>query len=254
MKWAAVPLLGLLLGGQGCTAAGRWLRRRGLDLLDCVKLSAGVGYGLTADARLTDWFAPGLGFAAHIWSAGWEDREVHGVWEEWTIVNTPRAVWEANVGDFEESRTEPGYDPSQRVARLALASVFLANERWIRVPATREVRIELYSLFNFANVPPYLRLADPRASLLRAGETASIHEKPFFDQGWIEAGVVAGFVGLRAGVNPFQAVDFVLGLFGLDPAGDDRDVLPPAPEPVLRNAAPQRRPPRRPNSRKRRTK
>ncbi|GEM_PF-2712881 len=243
MNRAILGLLALSLAFlPGCGAVGAWFRRRGLDLLDCVKANVGVGLGLEADARLTDWFAPGLGFAARTWNFGWEDRNLYGSWEEWNVVNTPRAVWEANVGDIEESTTEPGYDPRWSVARLAMASVFLANERWIRKPGTGVVRIELYSLFNFAPIPTFIRAADPRRSMIRSGETAVINRKSIWDQGWIELGVTPVFLHVRAGLNPFQMVDFLFGMVGLDPAGDDRDRIPSAPPlPVLEESPSQRK-------------
>ncbi|MFQ5504670.1 MAG: hypothetical protein ACE5F1_07740 [Planctomycetota bacterium] len=201
-----------------------YLRFRGLDLADCFKFNIGAGLGLAVDMRATDYFAPGLGYLSYTANVGWDDRDTHGTWKEVVVVNTPRAVWEV-IGSVEEERLSSETMPSERIARLALASVFLANERWIRRDETGQVTVELYSLFNFAPVSSFLRAADPGGYLVHEGETAELKEKEFWDTGWFEIGATAGFVHLRAGVNPLQMIDFACGLLGLDPAKDDRVLL-----------------------------
>lgn len=215
-------LLPVLLAS--CGSVGEYFRHRGLDLMDCVKLNVGVGIGIAVDLRATDWFAPGLGYMSYTTNFGWDDRRLHGVWEECVSINTPRAVVEAAIGS-DDDRVSPDYDASLAIGRLALASVFLANERWLRNPTTKEVTVDYYSLFNFAPVATFIR-TDPGRFFLKEGERAFVRSKPIWDQGWFEAGATVLFLHARAGVNAFQAVDFLAGIFGLDPAGDDRRLVP----------------------------
>jgi hypothetical protein len=221
-----VPVLAL---AASCGSVADWLTFRALDLADCGKINTGYGLGIAIDGRLTDWLAPGLGYISYTTNFGWDDRIVAGIWEECIVINTPKAVFEAVLGSSDD-HAAPDYDSTWSVGRLALASVFLSHERWIRHPKRPEVTVDLYSLFNFGPVSDYLREADPQRYFLREGETVVWRRKPFFDQGWIELGVTAVFLHARAGVNVFQSVDFVLGLVGLDPAGDDRRKLPRLPQ------------------------
>lgn len=214
-----------LLACTSCSAVGDYLSWRALDLVDTFKLSAGVGPGIAVDLRATDWFAPGLGYMSYTTNVGWDDREIFGVWDECVVINTPRAVVEAAIGSQDE-RTSPDYDPQQRIGRLALASVFLANERWLRNPSNGDVTVDYYSLFNFAPIASFLRQADPGRFFVKDGENVIVRSKSVWDQGWFEVGATVLVLHARAGVNLFQALDFVAGVFGLDPAGDDRRVVP----------------------------
>ena len=68
----ALPLLGL-----GCSAVGGYLRDRGADAADVLKLQGSVGLGLAADAKLGDALHLGLGYA-DVRKVGFSGRE--GVW------------------------------------------------------------------------------------------------------------------------------------------------------------------------------
>ncbi len=51
----------------------------------------------------------------------------------------------------------------------------------------------------------------------------------------VKAGVNAGLVGARAGVSPGELLDFVLGWFGIDIAGDDKKPESRSQEPEVRS-------------------
>ena len=191
------------------------------DFFDCFKVSVGYGLGLTLDVKATDWFAPGLGYMSYSRVFGWDSRDLYGVWDEWVVINTPRGVFEANFGqdDYSKSIYEGGDE--QRVVRVALASIFLANERWTRDSSTQSAQIELYSLFNFSGIPEYIRLLDPRERFLRKGEVAEIRNKTFWEKGFVEVGATFVFVHCRFGLNLFELVDFLVGIGGGDLAQDD---------------------------------
>lgn len=213
------------LASTGCQAFDRYLHFRFLDVADCAKANVGFGLGLAVDARVTDYFAPGLGFISYTKNFGWDDRHTHGTWEECVVIATPRAVWETAGGTEEDRETEDetmGY----RLFRLATSSVFLANERWTRRDDD-QVTVEYYSLFNFSPVSSFTRAAGPKAYFLRKGEVATVREKGFWNSGWFEVGATAGFFQARVGVNVFQVVDLLAGVFGFDPAGDDRVLFIP---------------------------
>jgi hypothetical protein len=198
-------------------------KNRVFDFFDCFKVNAGYGLGLTLDFKVTDWLAPGLGYMSYSKVWGWENRERSGYWEEWVVINTPRGVWELSLGANENREGfEAGISSNEnKVARLALASVFLANERWLRDPGSQKVVIELYSLFNFAGISNFIRVIDPREKFLGIGEFAEIKEKKTIRKGFFEVGATVGVFHGRFGVNPFEIFDFLLGFVGIDFPEDD---------------------------------
>jgi len=219
----AARLAALLIASvlaTGCQAFDRYLHLRWLDAVDCAKANIGFGLGLAVDARVTDYFAPGLGFISYTRNYGWDDRYTFGTWEECVVIATPREVWEA-VGGSEEERETEGVSLGLRLFRLATASVFLANERWLR-REDGQPTVEYYSLFNFSPTSVFTRATGPKAYFLKEGEVETLRYKGFWDAGWLEVGATVGIFHGRLGVNLFQIVDFAAGLIGLDPAGDDR--------------------------------
>lgn len=234
-KFYSLVLLALLL--PSCGSLSRYLEYRGMDFLDCVKANVGAGLGFAIDLKATEYFAPGLGYMSFTGNFGWDDRYVNGVWQEAVVVNTPRAVWEV-VGSDEEERATSDVRPENRLVRLSLASLLLANERWIRMRKMDRVDVQYFSLLNFSAVPSFLRVADPSRIFLLEGEVPRQRNKSFWQKGWLEVGATVLFFHARTGVNPFEMIDFVAGIFGLDPAGDDRVVLSqhPASQPSTKKA------------------
>jgi hypothetical protein len=217
---ASTLLLGLGLLSS-CAGALRYLGRRGMDAADCVKLNVGTGFGLTADVRVTDWFSPGLGVRSYALCVGYEDREIHGLWEEYLVINTPRAVWELSYGGPDASE-EPELDDESRVLQLFLSSMLLANERWIRPPSGSPVLVEYASLLNIGQVGEQMRASGPANWMLEEGERPFTRHKSAWRKGFVEFGLMLLVVEARAGINPLEFLDFVAGVVGLDPAGDDR--------------------------------
>jgi len=206
-----------------CRGIGKYGVSRILDLGDCVKGNLGYGVGLTLEVKATDWFAPGLGYMSYQKVFGWDNRYRFGKWEEWVVINTPRSVWESSfLFDSDTNGLESTYQSeSTSIVKLALASVFLANERWVREPLTKKVSIELYSLFNFSELSKYWRIIEPSNTMLKNGEIAEIKEKTIWEKGFLEIGATIGLVHFRVGLNPFESIDFFCGLLGIDLAGDD---------------------------------
>jgi hypothetical protein len=61
--------------GIGCANPGAYWTDRGLDFVDCFKVSGGIGMGLDVHARVTDYFSMGFGFADTV-NAGFNGRRV----------------------------------------------------------------------------------------------------------------------------------------------------------------------------------
>lgn len=195
-----------------------WLGDRGYDLADCVRTSVGGGLGLAVDAHLSDFLSPGVGVASYVRCYGWFDREIHGGWTESYVINTPRLAYEALADEYAQSSAEQ-LDREAVIARLALSSLNLPNERWIRRGGV--VRVEHFALFNFADAGERQRawwLAD---LLVEPRDVVMTPVKSMWQRGWVEVGVTAAVLHGRAGFNPLEFVDLLAGLIGFDPAGDD---------------------------------
>lgn len=205
----------LLVACCGC----RWLGDRGYDFADCVRGVVGGGLGLAVDAQVTDFVSPGIGVASYTLNYGWFDREIRGAWVESDVINTPRLAYEAFSEEYAQMSAEH-FDDESVVARLALSSLNLPNERWIRRGGV--VRVEHFALFNFFGVGERQRawwLAD---LLVEPDSVVMTPVKSTWQRGWIEVGATAVILHARVGFNPFEVVDLLAGFVGLDPAGDDR--------------------------------
>ncbi len=222
-----VRLLGILLllvpFEVGCASLGRYFGARAMDLADCVKGNVGLGVGLTVDAKVTDYISPGLGIVSYTANFGYEDRDVYGVWLENIVINTPRFAYEAVFREYEETPPDEGLQGSTIASQLALRSLLLPNERWIR--KDDELTVRYYTLFNISGLGRDYRATALTGLLARRGETPKTPERTMWQKGSIEAGATLGVVEARAGFNPFEFLDFLAGIFGLDPAQDD----PPPP-------------------------
>ena len=213
----------LLVATVGCAPIGGYLGARAMDLADCVKGNVGVGIGLTADVHLTDFMAPGLGIVSYTANAGYDDRNVNGVWLESIVINTPRFAFETVARDYEETPSDENLEGGVLISQLALRSLLLPNERWIR--ENGELTVEYYTLFNIGGLGRDFRATALTGLLQRPGERPKTPEKTIWDEAFFEAGATLGVVEARAGINPLQFLDFLAGIFGFDPADDD----PPPP-------------------------
>ena len=225
-------LLILLPLAVGCVPLQRYIAARGLDLTDCAKGNVGVGIGLTADAKVTDVMAPGIGIVSYTANFGHESRRVNGVWLESIVINTPRFAYEAMARQIDATPADEVLDGTVVVSQLAFRSVLLPNERWIR--KNDDLTVEYYTLFNLAGFGRENRATALAGLLRRPGETPREVEKTAWQASSIEVGATLGVVEARAGFNPMEVLDFLAGLVGFDPAGDD----PPPPVIVVVPTAP----------------
>ncbi|MGA0870950.1 MAG: hypothetical protein ACO3UM_18640 [Planctomycetota bacterium] len=207
--------LGLcLLHAGGCTYGAA----RARDFADCFRVSVGGGLGLTASVQATDWFSPGIGAASRTWNFGYLDRDTHGSWVESCVIQTPRLAYQGLALRLEEQSREQ-MDEDGVLTRLALDSLNLPHERWVRTGG--RVRVEQFALFN------PLRASDDFDSswlggfLVEPGDVVLAPVKDVWQSSFLEVGGTVALIHARVGFSPLQLADFVAGLFGFDPAGDD---------------------------------
>lgn len=187
---AAVLLLAALL--PGCVSAagrrdlGSWLEARGADAMDVVGLRIGVGIGLGAYVRATEWAQLGL---------------------------MRRGPSESSLVGGSGSVREEGF----RVRGVPCA-MFGTIGRWggLWTESSREIMLPAYS--NRGDVIPPIRREIVAGAVSLDGSQD--------DWRWsLGAGVHAVILGLEAEVRPMQVLDFLGGLLGYDPSGDDVPVL-----------------------------
>lgn len=157
------------------------------DLKDCGRLSAGIGLGLSADVKVGDMSHPSLGLCAYTYRIGFENRDISGIWTEgecaFPIVEIENIMGSGDHFFMSYSRDlfAEGHDAT--LSSMHAVGFWLPFER-------HKVSDKL------------------RAS---AFNTATD----------IQAGITLGVISARAGINPLEIADFLLGFVGLDIGGDD---------------------------------
>ncbi|MGA0058093.1 MAG: hypothetical protein ACO4CT_01280 [Planctomycetota bacterium] len=215
IRSVASALLGLaLLQTAGCAYGAA----RARDFADCFRASAGYGLGLTASVQVTDWFSPGVGAASHTWNYGYLDRDVWGAWVESGVIQTPRLAYEGLAIQLSEQSREQ-MDEGGVLTRLALDSLNLPSERWVRTGS--RVRVERYALINLFQADREVDASWLAGFLVEPGDVVLAPVKDVWQSTFVELGGTLVAVHGRIGFSPLQCVDFFAGLFGFDPAGDD---------------------------------
>lgn len=207
-------LVAITIPATGCT----WVEARARDAADCVRGAVGVGPGLAVDARMTDWISPGIGIVTRTTNWGWLDRRVHGTWQESDVINTPRLAYET-IGSELYTTSDPQAGREMSFARLAASSLNLPNERWIQRRGVTSV--EYFSFFNAFGAAEASRARWLADLLVEPGQPVFVPNRTAWQKGFVEVGATVLLVHARAGFNPFELIDFLAGLVGLDPAGDD---------------------------------
>jgi len=178
--------LGVALAASGC-ATGRIQ-----DLQDCGRLSVGLGLGLDATAKVGCILHPSIGVASATTRIGHENRRVSTAWKEQQV------VWP--------------------VSSIVTGQMFNWNGDSFQ-----------------CNSVSYLREMKNKRRPERGGRSSRFHTfwiPAFGEEDWgdpfsfheltdVEVGATALFVSARAGINPLEIVDFILGFVGFDIAKDD---------------------------------
>ena len=178
----------------GCTTVSHYVRDRGLDLMDAIPVSGGVGLGVSAEARVTRFLGVGVGYAV-TWRAGFDEGRFGPLWRE-SEVGVPIVFYERRATRTGAAPPWVGGDPPVREG-----TTLRRMNTWLLHPGGPD-----------AGLPP------PFAS----GDSPWVvpHASPW-DWFHVEVGAVALLAGVRVGVSIPQWLDFLAGIADFDPAGDD---------------------------------
>lgn len=193
----------VLLLASGCA----YLEDRGRDFLDCFQASVDAGVGLGADARVGP-----LGIGSGYWtgySVGLQRKAAAGLWRE-TAMGFPLTQV---VGAIRFSDADMATAIS---SALTMTSSTWVEHRWVQEwlggPSKAPKDLPVLPLARYHLlfvVPDFCYPTEPDR-----------RRESWTDSFWIE-GSVRVFLGVRAGFNPAEFLDFLLGWFGVDIAGDD---------------------------------
>lgn len=229
----------LLLATSACgTNLSHYGQSRALDLMDVIPISFAGGIGLLAQARVTPLCGIGIGYANTI-RVGSDDQRYGPLWHE----------KERGIPIFRYYRIEayedfevrwPGGDPlwwyedrrARAVSYLFLPGYIRDGDFLTPLPSPLDpAETDLWTFRSWlAGWPPYV---------IRVPWNWPPYSR--WNMLNVEAGVVAGPVGVRLGVCPLQVFDFVLGLFRVDLACDDVRIFPVLwPDPDAEPSFPER--------------
>ncbi|MCZ6687975.1 MAG: hypothetical protein O7H41_00020 [Planctomycetota bacterium] len=219
MPGLVLAILFAALATTGCqTTVGNYFANRGRDLSECFMVQAGLGFGLGVDVK-----AAGLvhadalmAFYARHWSVGWvygDPRPTEMFAEEGFPFEGDQGTlfWHRSVSSVGVIRGAHGCF-SILPAVLSWEDSFWL---WNDIDELGEWMAEQGTTYPPGfDVEGYLKdLLMKRRPMHR---WARLH---VFD---VEVGVFIGVVGVRAGFSPGEFLDFILGWFGVDIAGDDQ--------------------------------
>ena len=178
-------MLALLLVGAAATGCAT---ERIADLRDCGRLSVGVGPGLCADVKIGDLTHPSLGLMSTTHRVGHENRDISGFWTECEAA-FPLVVIPNVMGPGPHFFMSYGAD---------------------LVAEGHDGALEKFHRVGFWLPFERRKLDDDELGMSAFNTTTDL-----------QAGITLGVVSARAGVNPLEILDFLLGFAGLDIARDD---------------------------------
>ena len=218
-----LTLIAIITMTTGCqTTVGNYFANRGRDFGDCFLLQAGIGLGIGVDVKAAGLLHAGALFSQYIpgRSIGCVYGDLRPACTETSFVHLPAE------GDFGllvahfSIRSLDGTAGSHLCPAL-LPALFSwegpdGGETWIWGDSEESIEMIAEDIRINAGESYVEKFRRERGPEIRKYRTlARVHA---FD---IEAGVFVGIIGVRAGFSPGQFVDFFLGWFGVDIAGDD---------------------------------
>ena len=219
-------LLALLPLSAGCqTSIDNYFGNRARDLGECFMLQAGLGIGIDVDVKAAGLVHANAGFAAYFlrnslgWVYGMPRPESIGA-PMWTIPS------EGEIGLVVRHDSLRYFNGKERKHRCyAILPGVLSWEQG--APLWREPEETMLrqgeQLRSYLDESQMLAREQAERAMLRK---ARVHA---FD---IEAGVFILIVGARVGFSPGEFLDFLLGWFGVDIAGDDVGLEEPSDTPT----------------------
>ena len=254
-----VPVFLAIFVTTGCqTTVGNYFANRGRDLGECLRLQVGGCLGIGASANAAGVLHLGLAVASvpRTLGMGWDYGDLYAFgWGE------KGRGWDGEadytlafpVGAFTGARgmetlvvageslpaqgalgriVPPFHWQIERAPQRTVSRAYLAHACWMFVPAVFSAvadppRAEPESQDNvddLSDLPYSYRLPQREARFLWSGPTTLVNRRARIHAFDIEASVYAGIVYARAGFSPGELLDFLLGWFGVDIAGDDRSL------------------------------
>jgi hypothetical protein len=185
------------------------------DLKDVGKLSLGTGIGLSVDAQLGALTHPSLGFAQKQGAIGYDGRESDDFFYS-ARVSFPQSIFTARAegAGILEALNSTGWVVSYK--QPSLQKALEEADKFLSRKPPRE----------------FGQIIDGRTygGTQRTGHWLPIPGRtdagPYFTYNALtdfNAGLMVGPFAGRAGVNPLELVDLLLGFVSLDIAGDDPD-------------------------------
>lgn len=180
----------------GCAGVGRYLENRLNDFTDCFTARGGWALGLGTRLRLTHYLSCSLGGYYCSRKAGYVGRKAV-IQEEGCCLGLPLTQLLAPFIPLVLTVPQ-GAPMSQSGVAFFFSTLFATDFR------SADAQIWLLGLnLNTLSSSVQFKPPPPPKSL------------------YIEFGLTLGIVSFDVGFNPAEAIDFLLGLFGLDIMGDD---------------------------------
>ncbi|MCU0722311.1 MAG: hypothetical protein MUC63_01610 [Planctomycetes bacterium] len=203
MKRANLVLSALLLALAGAAPGCSYLEARGKDFADCWRLTVGLGIGASASVE--------------VGPIGWGV----GYWEGYAV-----GVW-GRQSPFAGAHQHLGIPFPLGLIAGPLAMAILPGGEGSDAFATM-----LFVATEIENVAPSGGEESEqwkRGQFLHANAFLDSERDGWADYFWIEAGARC-LVGVHAGFNPAEFLDFLLGWVGIDLCGDDEKPPPELPD------------------------
>ena len=257
----------LLLLAAGCSGPSPWTRSRISDLTEAIPVSISWGWGISLDAQATPLLHVGLGLTPVVCErVGYEDRVFHGQWDEyyaafpWSFFvcdvsalpprpygfggknpfpGSPPFVYRGQVRrdaplGSGENQNPSGAQPQLRqwgqhppLSRESTGALLIPQDR--RELNWHDLRHDL------GDPDLFHKLGSPTSATLWEVSRDGVEVPRAWDLFQVDA--FALWFGVRVGVRPYEALDFLVGIIGLDISGDDYHYADaPAPIPPPRTA------------------
>jgi hypothetical protein len=198
-----------LLISTGC-APGRLA-----DLRDAGRVSAGLGIGLSADAKVGALTHPSLGFFATSANLGFDSRDVYGVFHEGRTSEPFASAWARGQNvPFGDALNASGWRAAFKVQDIDIALAAISEP--LDGHDAPDVIVKHYKgkklsggvdIGYWLPIPRQDKLTDPMWTFNSATD--------------LQLGATLVFVSGRVGLNVLETFDFLLGFVGMDIADDD---------------------------------
>jgi hypothetical protein len=205
---AATTLMIILLTSGCATQYGQRVKD---DFRDTFKLYAGVGIGLHADVKVTNFMHPGIGWAGLWLNAGLRDRYSTFVFPSQESAMFP--LW-AITAPFTMEEKDWFLSESLR----------MANGRLIGHENPHREYFVLGSLFDLSGIQAFeaygIQKIAKHPTMLKGHSEQAYTEKPL----GIELGLGLLLLNVRIGFDPVEFVDLITTCFGWDMLQDNKSI------------------------------